>query len=96
MVVTTLALPVTLMPVLLWLLDLAGALDLGARFLRFAVYIVAPFAIAVAAQFSSGVRRGYSTSRPQPADGSSRCGSNRGARPGKSGAAGDYRVDWRG
>ncbi len=45
-VITTLALPVTLMPVLLWLLDLAGALDLGAFFLRFAVYIVAPFAIA--------------------------------------------------
>ncbi len=45
-VVTTLALPVTLMPVLLWLLDLAGALDLGAFLLRFALYIVAPFAVA--------------------------------------------------
>lgn len=45
-VVTTLALPVTLMPVLLGLLGLAGALDYGAFFLRFAVYIVAPFAIA--------------------------------------------------
>jgi BASS family bile acid:Na+ symporter len=43
---TTLALPVTLTPVLLWLLDLAGGLDLGAFFLRFAVYIVAPFAVA--------------------------------------------------
>ncbi len=43
---TTLALPVTLTPVLLWLLDLTGGLDLGAFMLRFAVYIVGPFAVA--------------------------------------------------
>ncbi len=42
-VVTTLALPVTLMPVLLGLLDLTGALDLGAFVLRFALYIAGPF-----------------------------------------------------
>jgi BASS family bile acid:Na+ symporter len=43
---TTLALPVTLMPVLLWLPGLAGGLDLAAFWLRFAVYIIAPFAVA--------------------------------------------------
>jgi BASS family bile acid:Na+ symporter len=56
-VVTTLALPVTLMPVLLWLLGLAGALDLGAFFLRFAVYIVAPFAIAGVLRAGLGAAR---------------------------------------
>ncbi|MHA1151351.1 MAG: hypothetical protein ACTSQ7_01575 [Alphaproteobacteria bacterium] len=45
-VVTTLALPVTLMPVLLWLLGLTGTLDMAAFLLRFALYIVAPFAVA--------------------------------------------------
>jgi BASS family bile acid:Na+ symporter len=45
-VVTTLALPVTLMPVLLGLLGLSGALDLGAFLLRFSLYIVTPFAVA--------------------------------------------------
>lgn len=56
-VVTTLALPVTLTPVLLWLLGLAGALDLGAFLLRFALYIVAPFAVAGALRAWLGAAR---------------------------------------
>jgi BASS family bile acid:Na+ symporter len=56
-VVTTLVLPVTLMPVLLGLLDLGGTLDLGAFFLRFAVYIVAPFAVAGALRAWLGAAR---------------------------------------
>ena len=55
--ITTLALPVTLMPVLLWLLGLAGALDLAAFFLRFSIYIVAPFAVAGALRVWLGAAR---------------------------------------
>lgn len=56
-VFTTLALPVTLMPVLLGLLGLGGSLDLGAFFLRFGFYIAGPFLAAGALRAWLGAAR---------------------------------------